>query len=189
MVLSPHRGQCFILVFIMLYALCLEGARADGFPPFVKATRLNPAVSAAQMFFLRAPLVKGEESVPLQMATYKGKWVFLHVWATWCGPCIAELPRLEASYAGFNDYNKIMLSVSIDPGMTAQRMTVLWHTWHLQQLPPLYDPARQIAGVLDTSLLPVTYVIDPQGDVRLGLYGPAAWSKALMQQAITLAGS
>jgi RNA polymerase sigma factor (sigma-70 family) len=55
------------------------------------------------------------EGKPLSLANFKGKYVLLDFWATWCGPCIGEIPNLQAVYDGFGkDERFAILSVSVD---------------------------------------------------------------------------
>ena len=44
----------------------------------------------------------------------KGKYVYIDVWATWCGPCLAEIPHLKKVEAAYHDKNIVFLSISID---------------------------------------------------------------------------
>ena len=53
-------------------------------------------------------------------ADYKGKYIYVDVWATWCGPCKKELPHLEALQEAYKDNDKILFtSVSIDKDKSA----------------------------------------------------------------------
>ncbi len=60
--------------------------------------------------------VKGS---PVRLDTYRGKYVLVDFWATWCAPCIAELPRLQAAYKTYHDAGFEIVSVSLDENKSA----------------------------------------------------------------------
>jgi RNA polymerase sigma factor (sigma-70 family) len=59
---------------------------------------------------------------PLRLEDFRGKFVLLDFWATWCGPCVAEIPHLQAVYEAFGrDPRFVMLSLSVDEAIDAPR--------------------------------------------------------------------
>lgn len=67
-------------------------------------------------------VVKTLDDQPLKLADYRGKFLLLDFWATWCGPCVAETPHLKAAWDAFkNDPRFAMVSLSLDPEVSAPR--------------------------------------------------------------------
>src|SRR3982751_831730 len=59
-------------------------------------------------------VVKDMNGAPVRLADYKGKVILLNFWATWCGPCQAEIPELVNTYAEYKDRGVVILGMSID---------------------------------------------------------------------------
>lgn len=106
---------------------------------------------------------------PIKLSDYHGKWVIINYWATWCKPCLTELPELNALYA--NSKGKIMvIGVSYDqlPNNELQQFAEKYnlHFPLVQNLPLKRLGVEQIASI------PATFLIAPNGLVSKALFGP-----------------
>lgn len=84
----------------------LESA-SQYFMEIIKANKLNNTVSQSFDYIN----YKGGKN---KLEDFKGKYVYIDVWATWCGPCRAEIPHLKAIEAKYHDKNIVFVSISID---------------------------------------------------------------------------
>lgn len=110
---------------------------------------------------------------PIRPEFLKGKYVLVDFWATWCAPCLAELPRLQDAYRKYHDAGFEILSVSLDETRPAVVDFV-----KVRKLPWLQvHNATAGADLVETfgvSSIPAAYLLDPAGTiVRLDLRGSA----------------
>jgi cytochrome c biogenesis protein CcmG, thiol:disulfide interchange protein DsbE len=111
----------------------------------------------------------GNRSVHL--ADYRGRIVILNFWATWCLPCIAELPSLTAMQQQLPQVQ--VLAVSVDVDQQAYRDYLVEHKIGLLTID---DPAHRSADLYGTNRWPETYVIDQRGIIRRKFIGAQDWT-------------
>lgn len=95
-----------------------------------------------------------------KLADYKGRWVLVNFWATWCPPCLKEIPDLIALYEQRKDLIVIGIAMDVDdPKVVMDFVKSMSITY------PIVLGDRKIASQLDdVSLLPSTYFFDPEGN-------------------------
>jgi thiol-disulfide isomerase/thioredoxin len=115
---------------------------------------------------------------PFRLDDLRGKYVLIDFWATWCAPCLAELPRVQAAEAKYRDKGFRVLSVSLDEtrGAVADFVRVRKLSWTQIHNATCAGDLVKDFGV---GSIPATFLVDPEGKiVRLDLRG-AALDKAL----------
>jgi len=114
------------------------------------------------------------EGRELTLNDYRGKYLLVNFWATWCGPCKVEMPSLELLYRKFQKRNFAMIAVSNDifgaqvvkPYIQAQNFT----------FPVGLDPKLKVSNQFGVISLPTTFLIDPQGKIIGVLNGAENWA-------------
>ncbi len=129
-------------------------------------TRLDQVGKTAPSF--SAEDIRGRA---IRSEAFRGKYVLLDFWATWCGPCIAELPRLQAAYRTYHDAGLEIIGISLDESKDAvvdfvKSRNVPWPQVHGA------GGTSDLVQAFGISSIPATYLIDPQGTIiRLDLRG------------------
>ncbi|HZW35268.1 MAG TPA: TlpA disulfide reductase family protein [Isosphaeraceae bacterium] len=122
-----------------------------------------------------APAVVAEDvqGQPFRPAAYRGKYVLIDFWATWCGPCIADLPRLQAAYQSYHDAGFEIIGVSLDESKQAvvdfvKARRLPWRQIHNT------GGSADLVDAFGVRSIPANYLIDPEGTIlRLDLRGKA----------------
>ncbi len=121
----------------------------------------------------RLPSLAGEE---VDLASYRGQVVVLNFWATWCPPCVAEMPSLERLHRALGPEGLAVVTVSTDEDEETLREFV---TRYGLTLPVLLDPGgRTASSAYRTTGYPETFVIDRAGVLLQHTVGPAEWDSA-----------
>jgi thiol-disulfide isomerase/thioredoxin len=125
---------------------------------------------------------------PVKLADYKGKTVLLNFWATWCAPCVKEMPSLDKLQAEMGKDKFVVLPLSLD-GPSKPKVAPFYADRKLANLGIYFDKGKKTMSTLDVSVLPTSVLIDPQGREIGRLEGDADWDKpesiALMNAALS----
>ena len=108
---------------------------------------------------------------------YKGKVILVNFWATWCAPCRAEMPSLDALQAelGGDDFQVVTIATGRNP-MPAIKS--FFSETGVTNLPILLDPRQSLARNMGALGLPATMIIDREGREVARLVGDADWHSA-----------
>lgn len=123
---------------------------------------------------LPAAALIGMDDAPRSLAEYRGKWVLVNFWATWCPPCRYEMPgldRLQAAMGG-DDFAVVTVATGRNPVPAIQSF---FAETQIANLPVLRDPKGELARGMGILALPVTVVLDPEGREAGRLIGDAKW--------------
>ncbi|WP_445383480.1 redoxin family protein [Robiginitalea sp. IMCC43444] len=107
---------------------------------------------------------------PLELDIGNGKVTFLSYWATWCPPCLAELPSIQELYSRYGDRIEFVLITNEDPEVVNRFLDK--KNYGL----PVYLPRMNPPEVLFERSIPTNYIIDAQGKILVKEQGAVNWN-------------
>ena len=110
----------------------------------------------------------------VSLSQFRGKTVVLNFWATWCGPCVQEVPSIMALQKQMGD-KIVILAVSTDVDEDAYKS---FTEKRMAGLLTIRDGDRKSSSLFGTYAYPETYVIDRDGVIRRKFIGPQEWTNA-----------
>jgi len=153
---------------------------------------LGPAASPAHAagakpdLFARAGVMPADEAreapdfslsdldgATVRLSDFGGRVVVLNFWATWCGPCVKEMPTLQRLREQLGDRGLEVLAVSVDVG--DPKRVADFADGYGWRVPILLDPMSTVAGAYAVRVMPTTYVIGPDGLIRGRSFGALEW--------------
>jgi len=155
-----------ILLIVLFFALPAE------------AQQLKPWTGGATPALELAAL----DGKPQRLEDYRGRVVLVNFWATWCAPCLEEMPSLERLRGSLDPQRFMVLAVNVGEGAPAasafaQKMQLGFNF--------VLDRDMKASKAWGARVLPATFVVDPAGKVRYSYYGALDWSRPDVRAAIS----
>jgi peroxiredoxin len=124
---------------------------------------------------------------PVELSRFRGDVVLLNLWATWCAPCVREMPALQRLHESLSGKGLRIVAVSVDPAATPLSLAGQYGAGVVGvgdfverfglTFTVLHDPTGKIQRVYQSQGLPSTYIIDREGRIRRKVLGAAAWDE------------
>ncbi len=153
-------------------ALPLRKLHAERLPDVAKGLeRTDPPVTLPDIAFVTA------DGTEHHLAEFRGHGMVVNLWATWCAPCVAEMPSLAVLSKALAPADIAVLPLSSDRG-GADAVRAFYQAHEISGLPVLLDPKGAAARAWKARGIPTSVVIDKQGMERARLEGSADWSGA-----------
>lgn len=111
----------------------------------------------------------------VSLSDYRGKIVLVNIWATWCPPCVDEMPSMEKLYQKLKGENFEILAVSIDS--LGEKVVAPFMKKYKLTFPALIDSAGAIRMGYRTTGVPESFIIDKDGILVKKIIGSLDWTK------------
>jgi len=176
-------GLVVVLAGLLLWGLPVRRPGEDGghhatpaLDPFEKAGVVELKEGQPAPGFSLLTLGGGRAA----LADHRDKLVVLNFWATWCQPCLLEMPSLEALWQRYRDRGLVVLAVSIDRGTPKALLEPYVQNLKLT-FPILLDPEAKTSGRWRVTAIPATFLVLPGGDVTGMAMGAREWNSQEMR--------
>ena len=110
---------------------------------------------------------------PVRLSTFRGHPILVNLWATWCGPCVVEMPSLDALAAREGAGLRIVTISNDTDGR--QKVSDFFAQHHFSRLEPFLDSRMQLMTALHVDTLPTTILYDSQGVEVWRMTGMSDW--------------
>ena len=114
--------------------------------------------------------LRSMDGKPFNLKEAKGEVIVLNFWATWCPPCIAEMPGMQKLYDDYKDKAIFIFAsnerADVINGFLAKKKYQL----------PVYNPRASAPEALASESIPTTYIIDKKGEIVISKTGAADWN-------------
>jgi peroxiredoxin len=124
-----------------------------------KPTLINPMVVKTKAVNFKLKDLDGKE---LSLSDLRGKKVFLNFWATWCPPCIAEMPEIEKLYQETKDSDLVIIAIEIGEPLDTVKSFIDSNKYNFKVL---LDPDQNVAAQYGIASIPTSYFIDVDGNI------------------------
>jgi thiol-disulfide isomerase/thioredoxin len=139
----------------------------------LKTGIIQPAIdeSSAKMASYDFVLID-ENGGRMSFSEFRGEVVFINFWATWCPPCIAEMPDIQSLYEEMNDDGVRFVLISLDEDFQKAVDFVERKDFTF----PIYQLGSPLPAVFESQAIPTTYVVSPDGRIVVSKSGMAKYN-------------
>ena len=168
---------CFVLIYFITPARDNSVALAQA-APVVSQADVGAAFRRAGISVVEPRRDPADFSLTVlsggsaRLSDYKGKVVILNFWATWCPPCVSEMPSMENLYKQYKDKGVEILAVDLRENVNTVRQFINNNGY---TFPVLLDRDGRVGGLYGVEAIPTTYIIDREGKIAGRIVGSIYW--------------
>lgn len=178
--MDPRKTWCWIAVFAAIGVIGAVYVLTQGMqsPPRGLERFATGALSKLEVRDETPPLSSRELQVwgdePQTLQSLKGRVLLVNLWATWCAPCVEEMPSLDALQARYGEAGFQIVPVSLDRDLA--EAATFYEEFGLQHLPLWGDNTLAIGNDIDASGVPTSVVYNHRGEEVARLSAEADWN-------------
>jgi cytochrome c biogenesis protein CcmG/thiol:disulfide interchange protein DsbE len=172
----PVKRLGFAIALLALLVGCYGGTRPPRIGEAAPDFTLKDPTGSVPVGDVQGKVALAAEAGPRTVSLHdlKGQVVVLNFWATWCPPCVEEMPSLVEMQKELKARGVTVLAVSVDVDSAAFHRFLAQHKVDLLAV---RDPDQKSNTIYGTYKFPETYIIDRQGMIRRKFIGPVDWTQ------------
>ena len=177
-------GAVFFAAAVFLLCSCPAKAQNNS-----AGDSLAKAFTAANLRLFSEKVTPRDFSLPtpegktISLSDLKGKVVFLNFWATWCGPCRAEMPSMETLFRQYREKGLEILAVNCGEG---QADVQNFMNSNDLSFTAVLDQNGKVSGPLGIRAIPTTYLLDREGKILSMVVGSIDWDTPGIRAALEI---
>jgi peroxiredoxin len=166
-------GMLRTLILTVTIVLGFTAAAGAG-----KSLSLDEAIRELELIRPPRSKVADDFTIPtsdgktFKLSAQRGRAVLINFWATWCPPCLEEMPALERLWRAQKDAGFVMLAVTVDAN---PKLAAPFVERHKFTFVVGHDPKMELANTYGVRALPSSFVIDRDGRLTAVAIGPRVW--------------
>lgn len=174
---SWSNGITGIMILFIIAMLLIPDVKSSVIQVLMNVGLFQPQITEHQKngneaYVDNSVAFKGQDGETISLNDLKGKVVFINFWATWCPPCIAEMPAINKMSQQFkDDHNVVILMVDADKDLKKSVQFMKRRKYQLS----VFTPATSIPENMFQGSLPTTLVIDKKGQIVYKHEGAASY--------------
>lgn len=176
-----------IVFIVLIISIIIPSTRIEvvGFIHRIKALVIQPSEKSESKRLQLKDSDYNWEMVSLEegktnLNNYKGKVIFLNLWATWCPPCVGEMPEIQKMYNKFRDNEDIVFILLSNEEPEIINTFLKNKAYDL----PAFIPLSRSPQILESRSIPTSYLISKSGEIVVRERGAVHWSGQKMERII-----
>ncbi len=116
------------------------------------------------------------EAAPISWDYFEGRYLLVNFWATWCPPCVIELPSLDKLRAKYDGKGLEVIAISLDAQRSHSQIQQFLENRNMSNFAAFMDTNGDVQRNIEMRGIPTTYLLNPQGEVLYVFEGDANWA-------------
>ncbi|MBW3141669.1 TlpA family protein disulfide reductase [Ferrimonas balearica] len=169
-----------VVVYLVLALLSSSAFAYPGATKVAEDPALSRFIHLSKPQDLDSVQLVAPDGQPIQLSDLKGQPVMINLWATWCPPCVRELPSLARFRADFEarGLKVVPIAIDYDPAVVQPFLNQL----ELPEFRTWYDSVNAMGQIVPTDLVPATYILDEKGRLVAFVRSFVDWDNAAVRE-------
>ncbi len=181
---SINFKKYFLTIGFLIFSNVLSSSENKKFPLSTQEKRIlqDLRITPANILLKANDFsAKDSQGGVVSLKDFQGKFVLLNFWATWCYPCLKEMPDLEKAYKNLGKENLAVLAIAMGESVDKIKK---FSDKNSISFPLLSDENMVITKLYGVKNIPITYLIDPEGVLLGRALGIRDWSRPELMEFI-----